>query len=409
LRIWDFVVVGAGIIGCSVARQLKLSHRKSVLVLEKESEPGLHASGRNSGVIHSGINQKPGSLKAKLCVGGGYMLKEFCNSNGIIMKEVGTVVLASSDEEIEVINDQKVRAEKNGVQGVRILDRQQLKQIEPFAEAKQALLSPHGAIVDSKNLVAKIAQDGTSRGVHYAFESGVHKIVDGGDFLKIRTRENEYFGKYLINCAGLYADRIAQLMDVGNDYCIIPFRGDYYRLRPERTYLVNSMIYPAPNLALPFLGIHLTRKTDDSVIVGPNALLALGREKYRDAPVNWEETLRMLLDIRFTKLMSDPEFMKLAFHELEFSVSKSKFAKAAQELVPEIMASDLVHDQSGIRAQLVDSKGQLVDDFLFDQTEKSFHLLNAVSPGMTSALAFAEEVDQIISEGKQFNSPVSIS
>jgi len=397
--VWDFVVVGAGIIGCSIARQLKSSHGKDVLVLEKESAPGLHASGRNSGVIHSGINQKPGSLKAKLCVRGGYLLKEFCKKNDVAMKEVGTVVLARTDQEIGVIDDQKHRAEENGVQGVRILDRQELKRIEPFAEAKQALFSPHGAIVDSKNLVVKIAEDGSRRGVHYEFGAKALKIEDAGDFLKIRTKNNEFYGKYLVNCAGLYADRIAQLMDVGNDYCIMPFRGDYYRLKAERGYLVSSMIYPAPNLAVPFLGVHLTRRTDDSVIVGPNALLALGREKYRNAHINWEETLRMLLDVRFTKLMSDRAFMKLAFQELKLSMSKTKFAKAAQELVPEITPRDLIHDQSGIRAQLVDSKGHLVDDFLFDQTEKSFHLLNAVSPGMTSALAFAEEVDQIISEG----------
>ncbi|HKM76351.1 MAG TPA: L-2-hydroxyglutarate oxidase [Candidatus Bathyarchaeia archaeon] len=399
---WDFVVVGAGIIGCSIARQLKLGHGKDVLVLEKESVPGLHASGRNSGVIHSGINQKPRSLKAKLCVRGGYLLKEFCKKNEVAMKEVGTVVLARTDQEIDVIGDQKLRAEENGVQGVRILDRQELKQIEPFAEAKQALFSPYGAIVDSKNLIAKIAQDSNRSGVHYEFGARVLKIEDEGDFLKIRTNNNEFYGKYLVNCAGLYADRIAQLMGVGNDYCIMPFRGDYYRLKAERGYLVNSMIYPAPNLAVPFLGIHLTRRTDDSVIVGPNALLALGREKYRDAHINWEETLHMLLDVRFTKLMSDRAFMKLAFQELKLSLSKEEFAKAAQDLVPEITSRDLIHDQSGIRAQLVDSKGHLVDDFLFDQTEKSFHVLNAVSPGMTSALAFAEEVDRIISDGKDF-------
>ena len=400
--------MGAGIIGCSIARQLKSSHEKDVLVLEKEPAAGLHASGRNSGVIHSGINQKPGSLKAKLCVRGGYLLKDFCKKNDVAMKEVGTVVLARTDQEIRVIDDQRRRAEENGVQDVRILDRQGLKQIEPFAEAKQALLSPHGAIVDSKTLVAKIAEDGRRRGVHYEFGANALKIEDVGDFLKVHTKSDDFYGKYLVNCAGLYADRIAQLMDVGNDYCIIPFRGDYYRLKAERGYLVNSMIYPAPNLTVPFLGVHLTRRTDDSVIVGPNALLALGREKYREANVNWEETLRMLLDIRFAKLMSDRGFMKLAFQELKLSLSKEKFAEAAQELVPEITAGDLIHDQSGIRAQLVDSKGHLVDDFLFDQTEKSFHLLNAVSPGMTSALAFAERVDQIISERKGFDSPISV-
>lgn len=396
---WDFIVVGAGIIGCSIARQLKLSKRKSVLVLEKEPSPGLHASGRNSGVVHSGINQKPGSLKAKLCVRGGYMLKEFCKNNGVAMTELGTVVLARTDKEIDVINEQEVRARKNGVEGVRIVGREELRRIEPFANAKEALISPHGAIVDSRNLVAKIAEDGRLNAVQYAFDAKVMKIEDTRDSLRISTQRDEFYCKYLVNCAGLYADRIAQLMGVGREYCIVPFRGDYYRLKAERSYLVNSMIYPAPNLAVPFLGIHLTRRTDGSVIVGPNALLALGREKYRDREINWEETLRMLLDVRFAKLMSNEGFMKLAFRELKLSLSKEEFAKAARELVPEIRSHDLVHDQSGIRAQLVDASGHLVDDFVFERTERSFHLLNSVSPGMTSALAFAEDVDRIISEG----------
>jgi (S)-2-hydroxyglutarate dehydrogenase len=401
--VWDFIVVGAGIIGCSIARQLELSKRKSVLVLEKESSPGLHASGRNSGVVHSGINQKPGSLKAKLCVRGGYMLKEFCKNNGVAMSEVGTVVLARTDEEIDVINEQEVRARKNGVEGVRIVDREELRRIEPFANAKEALISPLGAIVDSRNLVAKIAEDGSRNAVQYVFDAKVVKIEDRRDLLRVSTQRDEFYCKYLVNCAGLYADRIAQLMGVGRNYCIVPFRGDYYRLDADRSYLVNSMIYPAPNLAVPFLGIHLTRRTDGSVIVGPNALLALGREKYRDREINWEETLRMLFDIRFAKLMSNEGFMKLAFRELKLSLSKEDFAKAAQELVPEIRSQDLIHDQSGIRAQLVDASGHLVDDFVFERTERSFHLLNSVSPGMTSALAFAEDVDRIISEGSSIN------
>ena len=374
-----------------------------MLVLEKESSPGLHASGRNSGVVHSGINQKPGSLKAKLCVRGGYMLKEFCRNNGVAMREVGTVVLARTDKEIDVIQEQEVRAKKNGVEGVRIVDREELSRIEPFANAKEALISPLGAIVDSQNLVAKIVEDGRRNAVQYVFDAKVVKIEDRHDSLTVSTHHDQFYCKYLINCAGLYADRIAQLMGAGRDYCIVPFRGDYYRLRTERSYLVNSMIYPAPNLRVPFLGVHLTRRTDGSVIVGPNALLAFGREKYRDREINWKETLRMLFDIRFAKLMSNEEFMKLALHELRLSLSKEEFAKAARELVPEIRSHDLLHDQSGIRAQLIDARGHLVDDFVFERTERSFHLLNSVSPGMTSALAFAEDVDRIISEGNSIN------
>jgi L-2-hydroxyglutarate oxidase len=185
---------------------------------------------------------------------------------------------------------------------------------------------------------------------------------------------------------------VAWMMNVGRDYFVIPFRGDYYRLRPENSYLVNSMIYPAPNLELPFLGIHLTKRTDGSVIVGPNASLAMGRENYKDSGVNWGEALRTITNIRFARLIADFDFLRIAFGELKLSISKRAFLKAAKALVPAISEDDLLQDQSGMRAQMVDGKGHLVDDFLFERTDKSFHILNAVSPAMTSALSFAEHV-----------------
>ena len=397
MRTWDVVVVGGGIVGCAIAREIKLRNpSRNVVILEKEGKVGAHTSSRNSGVIHSGINQKPGSLKASLCVRGSALLKDFCNRSGIRCREVGTVVLASSDEESAIIRELERRGEANGVPGVRILDERALSQIEPYARASEALISPTGAIVDSAKLVAGIAADAEKNGVSLAFDAKVRKIHDQGDTLVVDTTGPSFHAKLLINCAGLHADQVAWMMDVGHDFCVIPFRGDYYRLKPEKTFLVNSMIYPAPNLELPFLGIHLTRRTDGSVIVGPNAALAMGREKYRDSSINWNETLRMLLDIRFARLVADMDFLHIAIKELRLSLSKKAFLKAAKRLVPAISEDDLLPDQSGIRAQLVDRQGHLVEDFLFERTDKSFHVLNAVSPGMTCALSFAKHVVNLI-------------
>jgi len=400
MKTWDFVVVGAGIIGCSIARELELRNpKKSVILLEKEGSPGKHTSSRNSGVIHSGINQKPGSLKAALCIRGGALLKTFCRRSDIPMKEVGTVVLARNDEERAILRELERRAMGNGVQGVRILDADLLKRTEPYAQGTEALLSPAGAIVDSTKLVEGIAADGSSNGVSFVFDAEVKEIRDKGDHLAVSTLKCAFQTKFLVNCAGLYADRVAWMMDVGRDFCVFPFRGDYYRLKPERSYLVNSMIYPTPNLELPFLGVHWTKRTDGSVIVGPNAMLALGREKYKDASINWRDTLHMLLDIRFARLMSDFDFLRIAVNELKLSMSKGAFVRAAKQLVPSVSEDDLLPDQGGIRAQLVDRKGHMVEDFVFERTDKSFHVLNAVSPGMTCALAFAGHVTDLISAG----------
>lgn len=391
MRAWDVGVVGAGIVGCSIAREVKLRHpNKSVIVLEKESRAGAHASSRNSGVIHSGINQKPGSLKAAMCVRGSTLLRDYCKESGIPMREVGTVVVARNDEESATIRELERRANANGVRGIRIVDVNELKRIEPYAAAREALISPRGAIVDSSRLVSSMAADAAGNGVSLVCDAKVEEILDKGDELLVKTPRSDFHIRFLINCAGMYADQVAWMMNLGRDYFVVPFRGDYYRLRPERSYLVNSMIYPAPNLELPFLGIHLTRRTDGSVIVGPNASLALGRENYKDSEINWGEAVRTISNIRFARLIADLDFMRIAARELKLSISKKAFLEAAKALVPAITEDDLLQDQSGMRAQMVDRKGHLVDDFLFERTDKSFHVLNAVSPAMTCALSFAE-------------------
>jgi L-2-hydroxyglutarate oxidase len=393
MRTWDVAVVGAGIVGCSIAREITLRQpNKSVIVLEKEDRAGAHTSSRNSGVIHSGINQKPGSLKAALVVRGSTLLRDFCRKSGIPEKQVGTVVVARNDLESATIRELERRANANGVQGVKIVDQKELRQIEPYAVAREALISPTGAIVDSGLLTSGMAADAARNGASMVFDAKVQGISDQDGELIVKTSKSDFHVKFLINCAGLYADQVAWMMDVGRDYFVVPFRGDYYRLRTESSHLVNSMIYPAPNLELPFLGIHLTKRTDGSVIVGPNASLALGRENYKGSGMNWGETLRMISNSRFIRLMADFDFLQIALEELKLSMSKKAFLKAARELVPAISEDDFQPDQSGMRAQLVDRKGHLVEDFLFERTDKSFHILNAVSPAMTSALSFAEHV-----------------
>jgi L-2-hydroxyglutarate oxidase len=267
MKVWDYAVIGAGIVGCAIARELRVRDpEKDVVVIEKEDRVEAHTSGRNSGVIHSGINQKPGSLKARLCVQGSQLLRTFCRYADVPMREVGTVVLARSDEESATLMELQRRAKANGVPNVQLLDHEMLKRIEPFARANEALLSPTGAIVNCGQLVASVTADAAKRGVSMILGAEVREILDKGDRLLIKTPRSDFEAKYLVNCAGLHADQVAWMMDTGQDYCVIPFRGDYYHLRPERRFLVNSMIYPAPNLELPFLGIHLTRRTDDSVI-----------------------------------------------------------------------------------------------------------------------------------------------
>jgi len=324
------------------------------------------------------------------------------------MREIGTVVLARSDEERATLRELERRAKANGVPSVQLLDREMLKRIEPFAHADEALLSPTGAIVDSGKLVAGIAADATRMGVSLVLDAEAREIIDKRQHIIVRTSTSDFHAKYLVNCAGLHADQVAWMMDVGREYCVIPFRGDYYCLRPGRRFLVNSMIYPAPNLELPFLGIHLTKRTDGSVIVGPNASLAFGREHYKGSSINWDDTLHMLCDLRFARLMSDLDFLRIALKELRLSLSKGAFAEAARYLVPEISKDDLLADQSGIRAQLVDRKGHLADDFVFDRTDKSFHVLNAVSPAMTCAFAFADYLVDLIFEDQTDSNPIGI-
>ena len=378
-----FAIVGGGIIGTAIA--LELAKRKAkVTVFEKEKNLGVHASGRNSGVIHSGINQRPGSLKAKMCVEGSRRLREYCRARGVPVVECGTLVIARDEQEIKILEKLLQWGNECGVPGLRLIDTKELRKREPVSRGIAALLSPTGATVDSPKLLETVAREAGEKGVELRL---YHKVI-GINGKKIRTTQGEFPFDYLVNCAGLEADRIAGMMGIGKNYRIIPFRGEYMEVKDCP---VNTMIYQPPDLRFPFLSIHLTRETDGRVLAGPTATLAFGREAYHK---EWDlgEMAGMFLSRPFRQLLLNQEFLGVAGSNFLVSVSKRAFLKQIQSIAEGVELHQLTPYRSGIRAQMVDSKGNFVNDILVENTENSTHILNAVSPGLTCSLAFAEYV-----------------
>lgn len=381
----DYVVIGAGIVGMAVARELALKGKGSVLVLEKESALGLHASGRNSGVIHSGINQKPGSLKGRMCVEGSRRLREFCRAcGGVPMSECGTLVLARDEREEAILETLLAMGNDCGVPGLTIINAVKLKSIEPVARGTAALLSPTGATVDSEKLLEAVGADAVSRGVEILYGQEVVRI----EKKRIRTRDRFFEAGFVVNCAGLHADRIAWMCGAGRGYRVIPFRGEYMEVKGCE---VRGMIYQPPDLRFPFLSIHLTRETDGRVLAGPSAVPAFGREAYDKQWVP-AEMAEIFFSPQFLRLLLNPSFLKLAFDNAKTSLIKTAFIHEVQKIAEGLCPDQFSPCRSGIRAQLVDREGSLVNDLLIEKQDGAIHILNAVSPGMTSSLAFAEYV-----------------
>ena len=381
---FDYLIIGAGIIGSSVARELAMRNIGPVAVCEKEHGLGLHASGRNSGVLHSGINQKPGSLKARMCVEGNRRLRAFCKEHGVRLQECGTVVVSRNQREEATLKLLIEIGKEAGVEGLRIMDAEELAEREPAVAGEKALISPNGSIVDSEALVRAVAEDAKAKGVEYFLGAEVTAISDG----TVITCKGDFKAAHVINCAGLYTDRIARMMGAGRGYRIIPFRGDYMELH---NCVVNSMVYQVPDLRYPFLGVHLTKTVDGEVLAGPTAMLSFGRESY-DKQVRLAETLAMLASVNFWRLVSSAEFLRLVAYNGKISFFDRAFLAEIRTLTPQARMEDIKPYRSGIRAQMVDRKGRMVDDMLVEFRGDSTHILNAVSPGMTAALAFAEYV-----------------
>ena len=387
---YDIVIIGAGIIGSALANELSKRFDIKIAIIEKENSIGYHASSRNSGVIHSGFYYKPNSLKAKLCVEGNLQLNQYCERKNIPFKRTGTLVVGKDNVEKENLEFLLERSKNNNVQGVRIINKEELLKVEPYSMGKFALYSPMGSIVDSKRLVQSIGHDARINGVDILLNQKVRSINKKINKLIINTSTKTVSTKFLINCAGVYADNIAKMMELELNYQIIPFRGEYFELPKNKSYMVNSMIYPVPDPKLPFLGIHLTKTIDGRVIVGPNAVLAPGKEAYRNLDVNFNELSKILSYGGFWRMLVNNR--KRVKEEFIQSLMKTKLLDKARDLLPHIELNELIRSYSGIRAQLVDDNGELVDDLVVKEHDDSIHILNAVSPGMTCSIPFANYI-----------------
>ena len=383
-------VIGAGIIGLAVARRLAQQEGYDVTVFEQESDVAVHQTGHNSGVVHAGVYYPPGSLKARLCREGARRLKEFCAARDLPYREIGKVVVARSAAEVPRLRDIEARATANGVPGLRWLGPAELAGIEPHVRGVAALHSPSTAITDYRAIARALAGDLEAAGGRLRLGQRVTGIGRQGDRAVVRTAAGAVTVDRLVICAGLQSDRVAALAGDGRAPAIVPFRGEYYRLVPDRAYLIRGLVYPVPDPAYPFLGVHFTPRVDGTVDIGPNAVLATAREGYRRRDVN-------LADLR--DVFGWPGFRRLArlhwragLAEARTSVSKRRFVAGAREYLPALSAADVVPAPAGVRAQAVDRDGSLVDDFRISVTGAVVSVRNAPSPAATSSLAIADYI-----------------
>nr|WP_226010957.1 L-2-hydroxyglutarate oxidase [Halomicrobium salinisoli] len=388
----DVAVVGGGCVGLSVAKHLRERTDLDVAVLEKEHHLAAHQSGRNSGVLHPGFNYPPESRKAEFATEGTRRMKAYCAEHGVPCDELGVLVVAKTDAEEARLDALAAQAEANGVE-YELLDSQPaIREHEPHAVGQAALYAPEAASVDAQQYVYALAREIQAAGAELYTGHAVEAIHRTGSGYRIETDKGPLEATYLVNAAGLHADELAHQLGVGEGYQIVPFRGEYYELRPGRRHLCRTMIYPTPNPDLPFLGVHYTRRTDGKVIIGPNAVLAFGREAYENTQFDLSDLFDTLTYGGFRKLLASRMMLSVALEELSKSYRKGKFTEASQRLVPDVRQEDLKRSYAGIRAQVVSDDGDLVKDPLFVTTDDSIHVLNAVSPGLTSSLPFGDHI-----------------
>ena len=381
-------VIGGGILGLAVGRNL-VARGHRITLLEKEDRLAAHQTGHNSGVIHAGIYYRPGSAKARICVQGVKMMLEFCRAHDIPHQICGKVIVAVTDDERPALQELHRRAAANGVPDVLLIGPERLREIEPNVRGVEALHVASTGIVDYSLVADTLGRRLQAEGGEIHTQTTVTGIRHDGSQVVVETSSNPFHVDYVISCAGLYADRIAAL-DGGAPARIVPFRGEYYELIPERSDLVKGLIYPVPDPRFPFLGPHFTKKVDGTVEAGPNAVLALRREGYRKGQFHLGELAATLLYPGFWRMAA--RYWRTAIAEIHRSWSKAAFTRSLQRLVPDIRPQDLRPGGAGVRAQALDPNGQLLDDFLLVERPRSLHVCNAPSPAATASLAIAEEI-----------------
>lgn len=390
---YDIIIVGGGAVGLATALQvLKKSPGTKVAVLDKETSVGSHQTGNNSNVIHSGIYYKPGSLKARNCIEGYQMLLQFCDEHNIPYKLCGKVIVATEPTEIRLLENIYERGIQNGLTNLTRLDADGIRQYEPHVKGLQGIHVPQTGIVDYRDVANKYAEVVRSLGGEIKLGEKVIDIRAGHHIVSVVTATSTLSAKLVVNCAGLYSDKVAA-MTSDIDVRIIPFRGEYYKLKKEKEHLVKTLIYPVPDPNFPFLGVHFTTMIRGGVECGPNAVLAFSREGYKKSDIHFSELAETLAWPGFHKIVG--KYWRTGFGEMYRSFSKAAFTKALQKLIPEVREEDLVPGGAGVRAQACDRTGGLLDDFLIIEETHAIHVCNAPSPAATSSLSIGRTVSEI--------------
>ena len=390
----DVIVVGGGIVGLATALTILKKHPGlRVSVIEKEDRLAKHQTGNNSGVIHSGLYYKPGSLKARNCIHGYKLLLDFCQQQEIPYDLCGKIVVATDEKELPLLQNLFQRGQQNGLEGLIMLDAQGLREYEPHVHGIGGFFVPQTGIVDYRVVAEKYGKLIQNLGGQIRLGEKVENVVSASGGVTVETSKDTYYTRVLINCAGLYSDKVAWLASGVSDVKIIPFRGEYYKLREDREYLVRNLIYPVPDPNFPFLGVHFTRMMRGGVEAGPNAVLAFSREGYKKSDINLSELTETLRWPGFQKVAG--KYWKTGLGEMYRSFSKTAFTKALQKLIPDITENDLVEGGAGVRAQACDRTGGLVDDFLIYEDQYVVNVCNAPSPAATSSLSIGESVAAI--------------
>jgi L-2-hydroxyglutarate oxidase len=391
---YDIAIVGGGIVGLATAMALSERPDLSLVVLEAEHRLAAHQTGHNSGVVHSGLYYRPRSLKAITCVEGSRLLYDFCERTGIPYQRCGKLVIATRPEELPALETLERNGRENGLLGLRRLTAEEIAEYEPHATGIAALWVAETGIVDFVRVALEIARIARDNDAQIFVDARVLQVTLRSSRVIVQTTAGDTACKMLVNCGGLFADRIARLCGLQAEVSIIPFRGEYYRLTRERSYLVKNLIYPVPDPRFPFLGVHFTRKLDGTVEAGPNAVLAFSRTGYSRRDFSLKDLGEMLSYSGFWRLAA--KYWRTGLYEMWRSFNKQAFTRSLQRLVPEVTADDLVPGGSGVRAQAVSRDGRLLDDFVIQRGESSIHILNAPSPAATASIAIGRRIAAIV-------------